>query len=356
MIEIPPVLLYIIVDFSISLIVTLSLNLEVGLLNLPQFGRLLAVLAGAIVAGAIPGRILAAILGRPYGAEYAHHTYNYPLVNEINMYLSENVLLSVGFLILTLVLAAALGGLIGYLCAYPAVRLREAYLGITLLAFGDVLMNVAWNYEPLVGGTTGVNVPDFFRFLGAARFSGAAFVILGIALLVFLIVERYFRSPFGRALKAVRDAEVAASIYGKDVVKIRSQALIIGGSIAAIGGALWAIYTGSMKAITYTRLTWTFWPWAFMMLGGTGNNLGVFLGVLAFVVIRAMIYIYKSVISAIIPIAPEWLEYILVGLAIILITLFRPQGILPEKPLLLLPKEKIQKFLEDVSSEARRTS
>lgn len=355
MIEIPPMLLYIIVDFSISLIVTLSLNLEAGLLNLPQFGRLLTVLAGAIVAGAIPGRILAAMLGEPYGAEYAQHTYNYPLVYKINIYLSENPALSIGFLLLTLVLAAVLGGLIGYLCAYPAVRLREAYLGITLLAFGDVLMNIAWNYEPLVGGTTGVNVPDFFRFLGTARFSGAAFIILGIALIIFLIAERYFRSPFGRVLKAVRDAEVAASVYGKDIVKIRSQALVVGGAMAAVGGALWAIYTGSMKAVTYTRLTWTFWPWAFMMLGGTGNNIGVFLGVLTFVVVRTMIYVYKGVISAVLPIAPEWLEYILVGLVIVAIALFRPQGILPEKPLLSLPKEKIQKFLEGTSKEGSQT-
>lgn len=111
-------------------------------------------------------------------------------------------------------------------------------------------MNIAWNYEPLVGGTTGVNVPDFFRFLGTARFSGATFIILGIALIIFLIAERYFRSPFGRVLKAVRDAEVAASVYGKDIVKIRPQTLVVGGAMAAVGGALWAIYTGSMKALT----------------------------------------------------------------------------------------------------------
>jgi len=284
-IELPPVLLYIIVDFAIALIVTLSLNLEAGLLNLPQFGKLLTVLMGAIVAGAIPGRILAAMLGEYWGAEYAHHLHNYRIVYEINQYLAANPALSIGFLILTLIIAAVLGGLIGYLCAYPALRLREAYLGITLLAFGDALMNIAWNYEPLVGGTTGVNVPDFFRFLGPARFTGAALIILGIAILVFIVVEMYTRSPFGRMLKAVRDSEVAASIYGKDIAKVRAQTLVIGGAIAAVGGALWALYTGSMKAITYTRLTWTFWPWAFMMLGGTGNNVRVFLGTLIFVVL-----------------------------------------------------------------------
>jgi len=352
MVEVPPILLYIIVDFSIALIVTLSLNLEAGFLRLPQFGRLLAVLMGAIVAGAVPGRILAAILGEPFGVEYAHHLYNFRIVNEINQYLALNPALSVGFLVLTLALAALLGGLIGFLCAYPALRLREAYLGITLLAFGDVLMNISWNYEPLVGGTTGVNVPDFFRFLGAARFTGAALIILGIAGLTFFVVERYARSPFGRMLKAVRDSEIAASVYGADIAKVRAQTLTIGGAIAAVGGALWALYTGSMKAVTYTRLTWTFWPWAFMMLGGTGNNVGVLFGTLVFVVLRALIYIYKGLISAIIPIAPEWLEYILVGLIIVSISLFRPQGILPEKPALTVRKEKLQKLFEKTLKSA----
>jgi branched-chain amino acid transport system permease protein len=82
-------------------------------------------------------------------------------------------------------------------------------------------------------------------------------------------------------LKAIRDAVVATNVYGKDIIKAGAQTLIIGGAKAAVAGELWALYTGSMKATTYTRLTWTFWPWAFMMLGGTGNNLGVLNGVFA---------------------------------------------------------------------------
>ncbi|MCS7099942.1 MAG: hypothetical protein NZ925_06345, partial [Sulfolobales archaeon] len=146
-----------------------------------------------------------------------------------------------------------------------------------------------------------------------------------------------------------RDAEVAASVYGKDIVKIRTQTLIIGGSIAAIAGALWAFFTGSMKATTYTRLTWTFWPWAFMMLGGVGNNLGILLGVFLYTITRTAIIVYKGALSAVIPIDPEWLEYIMIGLVIVAVVLFRPQGIIPEKPTLALPKHRIktiQKSLE----------
>ncbi len=356
MIELPPVVLQVILNFSIGLIVTVSLNIEVGFLGLPQFGRLLAVLTGALVAAAVPGRILAAYLGLPWGAEYAYHLYNFGIVAKINEVLLQAPALSLGVLLFTLVLAALVGGLVGYLCAYPALRLREAYLGITLLAFGDLLMTIAWNYDPLVGGTTGIWVVDPFRFVGAggARFTFATLFMLLVAATVYAYAELLARSPFGRTLKAVRDAEVAASVYGKDVVRVRTQTLMVGGAMAAVAGALWAFFTGSMKAATYTRLTWTFWPWAFMMLGGIGSNLGVLLGVFLYTVTRTAIIIYKGALSAVIPIDPEWLEYIMIGLIIVAVVLFRPQGIIPERPVLALPRSRIEAVREKLGEEGER--
>ncbi|RLG84828.1 MAG: branched-chain amino acid ABC transporter permease [Thermoprotei archaeon] len=355
MFEIPPLVLNILINFAVGLIVTLSLNIEVGYAGIPQSGRVLAVLVGAIVAGAIPGRVLAALMGQPYGAEYAYHLINFKLVAQINNVLAANPLLSIAILAFTLIVAAGLGAFVGYITAYPAIRLREAYLGITLLAFGDALQVIAWNYEPLVGATQGVLVPDPFRWIGAGtvRFVSATFIILGIAILVFLYVERLGKSPFGRVLKAMRDSELAAKVYGKDIPRLRAQALITGSALAAIGGALWAFYVGSMKAITYNRLVWTFWPWAYMMLGGTGNNVGVLVGVLVFSTVRTLIYSYKGVLSAIIPISPTWLEYILVGLVIVLIALFRPQGIIPEKPALTLPKGRIEAIRRVLEEEVK---
>jgi branched-chain amino acid transport system permease protein len=351
--EIPPLILNILINFAIGLIITVSLNLEVGIAGIPQFGRVLAVIIGAIVAAAIPGRLLALSMGLPYGADYAFHLYNFKIVYEINGVLQSNVILSIGVLLSTLAMAAIIGGLIGYVCSYPALRLKEAYLGITLLAFGDVVQTIAWNYDPLAGATQGVMVPDVFGWigLGPGRYLGLILILLGFGLLAFILVEFLIRSPFGRALKAMRDSEVAAKVYGKDIVRLRAEALIVGGALAAIGGALWAFYAGHFKAVTYTRLTWTFWPWAYMMLGGTGNNLGMLIGVFAFSVIRTLIYAYKTELTAFIPISPQWFEYILVGLAIIILVLFRPQGLLPEKPALTLPKKEIEKIHQKIKKE-----
>ncbi|MEM2757006.1 MAG: branched-chain amino acid ABC transporter permease, partial [Sulfolobales archaeon] len=140
---VPPVVLYILVDFSVYLIVTLSLNIEAGYAGLPQFGRVLAVITGALVAGAIPGRILAALYGYPYGAEYAYYEFNYKIVNDINSILENSPILSIGIFLITLLIAMALGAAIGYLTSRPAIRLKEAYLGITLLAMGDVVMLIS---------------------------------------------------------------------------------------------------------------------------------------------------------------------------------------------------------------------
>ncbi len=339
-----PLVLNILVNMAVFLIITLSLNLEVGFAGIPQFGRMLAVIVGAIGAGAIAGRFMAFYYGLPWGEEYVDETMNFKIVSQINEHLASSPFQSIMMLIIALVIAAALGGIIGYLASYPAIRLREAYLGITLLAFADAAQTIGKYYDPLAGGTEGIVVPDVFRFIGTGqiRFLGSTLIIFFIGFLVYLYLQSLAKSPFGRALKAMRDQELAARVYGKDIVKLRAQTLIIGGAIAAMGGALWTLYTGSFKALTYNRVTWTFWPWAFMMLGGTGNNLGIVLGTLVFSTARSLIYAYKTSLQHIIPINPNWLEYILIGLAIILIALFRPQGIIPERPELPLSKKKIE--------------
>ncbi len=343
--EIPPIVLYVLVDFSIYLIVTLSLNIEVGYAGLPQFGRVLAVLTGALVASAIPGRILAAIYGYPYGVEYSSYEYNYKVVDAINRVLESNPALSVGIFILTLIIAMIAGAFIGYLTSRPAIRLKEAYLGITLLAMGETLMLISYYYQPLMGGTTGVLVPDPFRWAGGLRFIVATFTLLTFAILILIFVELLTKSPFGRVLRAMRDSELAIAVYGRDIAKIRTCALMVGASIASLAGALNAFYTGSAIATTYTRVTWTFWPWAFMMLGGTGNNIGVTLGVLVFVIVKTIIVTYRGALAPFVPFDPVWLEYTFVGLAIVLIAIFRPQGILPEKPIFTLPRRKLEEFL-----------
>ncbi|MEM4488917.1 MAG: hypothetical protein QXK88_09035 [Desulfurococcaceae archaeon] len=91
------------------------------------------------------------------------------------------------------------------------------------------------------------------------------------------------------------------------------------------------------------------------MLGGVGNNLGVLVGVLIYTIVRTLIILYKSALAVIIPMSPEWLEYILIGMALILITLFRPQGLIPEKPTLTLARSNTSIYIMIFSSRVLKT-
>ena len=347
--------LSILASFSVFFIITLSLNIETGLTGIPQFGRVLAVLTGALAVASIPGRILAAFMGLPAGLDYGDDAVNYKVVPKINEFLATNPALSILVLLFSLLLAAACGAAIGWLCSRPAIRLREAYLGISLLAFGDVLMWIGHNWEPLVGGSTGVFVPDPFAFTGGGITEHIIIVsvLAIIAIGTLILVEMMTRSPLGRAFKMHRDCELAASVYGRDIVKVRTQSLMIGSALAAIGGALYVFYTHTCKAITFERATWTFWPWAYMMLGGVGSNIGMFFGVMLYTVIRYNIVVRRHFLAGIVPFDPIWLDMLLGGIMLILIVLFMPSGLVPEKPVTTLPPDKIKAMLENIKKRGK---
>ncbi|MGQ4832764.1 MAG: branched-chain amino acid ABC transporter permease [Candidatus Asgardarchaeia archaeon] len=345
-------IVFILTQFAIFLIVTLSLNLEVGHTGIPEFGRVIAVIAGAFAVGAVPGRIFAYFLGLPFGADYASTTENYKIVSQINNLLANNVGLAILYLLSSIVFAAIIGGFVGWLTSRPAIRLKEAYLGISLLAFGDVFMWFGYNYQPLIGGSTAIAVPDPFAWYPGDRFLLASSVIIVFAIISFVITEMLTKSPFGRTLKMLRDDEVAAEVLGKNIVTVRTRSLVIGSAMAAVAGALYVMYVGRCNASAFSRLTWTFWPWAYMMLGGTGSNIGIVVGVLFFVIIRTLIVIYRYDLSSILPFDPIWLEYTLAGLAIILVVLFKPHGLIPEKTEPFLPKEEVKKLKNEALDES----
>ena len=315
--------------FAIYVIVNLSLNMEFGYTGIPNFGKVLAVGAGAFVAASIPGRIFASIAG----IEGDYITNNLLIVSEINLWLVDNV--GIGFVVffLTLGIAAAVGGGIGILTSYPAIRLRGDYLAITLLAFGESIRIIGNNYTPLVGGTLGVQVPDPLAFLpDELRFPVATIGLVAIAVAVYAYSEKMIRSPLGRMLRAVRDNETAAEALGKNSTHIRIKVIMVSAALAAIGGALYAFYAGGTIAFAYDRASWTFWPFLMILIGGLANNKGVLIGTLIFVTLRKFIIFFKDSFEGFVPFDVVWLDFLLLGIILLVILLYRPQGIFVEKP------------------------
>ncbi|MDQ1280982.1 MAG: Branched-chain amino acid transporter permease [Thermoproteota archaeon] len=331
------------------LIVTVSLNLEYGYAGIPNFGKTLAVAGGAFVAGVIPGRFLAFLFG--IGKNLSYIDDNKQIVSAINRQLVTDPVLSIGIIILTLIMAVLIGALLGLLIAYPVARLRTDYLGMTFLAFGQVILVIGNNFPPLVGGTLGVSVPDPFAFVsvysifdllpGEMRNLFVITFMSIVALLVFLFARRLTRSPLGRVLRAIRDDENSALALGKDVQRNRIIIMIFSSAIAALAGALYAMYTANVFSTTYSRTTWTFWPWVMVILGGAANDLGIVSGTFIFVAVRQIISYYREFFEPILPFNIVWLDTLLLGLALLFILIYRPEGLIREKPIKTIKIESL---------------
>lgn len=330
--------------YAVYLIVSLSLNLEFGYAGIPNFGKMLAVAGGAFVAGFLPGRLAASLLGI-HVEDYVRD--NVIIVTKVNVGLAADPSLALLMFAVTLLVAALVGAGLGFISSYPARRLREDYLAITLLAMAEGIRVIGYNYPPLVGGTLGVQVADTLAWVEPEyRFPAATVLLFAIAIIVLVYVHFTVNSPLGRTLRAIRDADIAAATLGKDIVRTRMKVLMVGSALGALGGALYAMYTGGVIATAYDRVTWTFWPWVMVVLGGAANNAGVALGALVFVTFRKVITFYKGALGPFLPFDPVWLDLILLGIVLTVILMYRHEGILPEKPIFTISRDEIQKIAE----------
>ena len=249
------------------------------------------------------------------------------------------------------VAAAALGVLIGI----PTLRLRADYLAIVTIAISEILRLVARSRtaEPLTRGVFGIQrfASDFYDvnpisrgLYGWGRFSfshrqlwvmacGWALVALATLLIGLLV-----RSPWGRVLKAIREDEDAARSLGKAVFAFKLQSLITGGVIGAFAGMLLAFDQQSVNPDAFNA-TLTFYAFAIVIIGGAGTVFGPIVGsVMFWFVLSATDSLLRQGIQDDVVLV-RWLEtsdsgavrFALVGLVLILLMAFRPQGIFGDR-------------------------
>jgi branched-chain amino acid transport system permease protein len=159
------------------------------------------------------------------------------------------------------------------------------------------------------------------------------------SLLVFLLM----RSPWGRVLKAIREDEDAVRSLGKNVIGYKMQSLILGGVFGALGGFVFALANSSIQPDNYSTLL-TFFAFTAMILGGAGRILGPVIGAILFS--SLFVFLENFLVQAInAGFIPEGImnanqvgivRGILVGLGLMLLMIFRPQGIFGDKKELAL--------------------
>ena len=339
--------------FCFFLVVSLTVNLEFGYAGVPNFGKVLFISIGAFVAGSFAYRLMVYLLnlkGDIFGLQNL-------FITEINSKLAAEPFLAVELFLFMVVVAAALGGFFGFLASYPAIRLREDYLGMLLLSAGEFFLIFSQAYLPFLGGAEGVNAPAPVFYLGTIV-GQPDLVVLGVlataAILIYIYAERVGRSPLGRTLRALRDNEVASEAVGKDVVALRRNVLIVSSAIAGIAGVMWISFQplmtpGTTPEATFNRLTDTFIPFVIVILGGAANNRGVLLGTFVYLLIynafsQGVTAMGPSVQNALSLVGIDNLKLMLIGGLLIVILIRRPQGLIPEKPTLTMSRAKLKEM------------
>ncbi|GAG12468.1 unnamed protein product, partial [marine sediment metagenome] len=120
-------------------------------------------------------------------------------------------------------------------------------------------------------------------------------------------------------------------------------------------GALWAFYGSFVKDTLYQRVQWTYWPWLMLILGGPGNNAGTYLGCILVVAMRRLIIVYKWFFDKYLFFPVAYFEQILLGVLLIVIMVFRPSGLIPEK-LLYIPGIDYKKLVSEKTDIDWRTA
>lgn len=320
------------VIFAFWGVLTVSLNLEVGYLGLPQFGKVMFLIVAGIMIGGIVAKAAIMMAGFAIGEVGRYCTLEqYALVGKVNNVIAANPVFGVGTLLIALVLSAIVGGTVGIAMAYPAIKLREVYLGILLLVAAEILRIIGSYTDQVACGVFGMVIPDVLAWAGEHRADLFALLSLLLFALVYAVIDRVSNSPFGRMLKAIRDSEIAASVYGKDVVKVRIAVLSTASALASIAGVLLVFYNNYVNIGAFTPL-YTFIAWAMLIIGGMGNNVGALAGVGIYLVIERLLIFYKDPIKAVLHVEPTYIAYVLFGILLIFILIYRPQGVIPEKP------------------------
>ncbi|PVZ86326.1 high-affinity branched-chain amino acid ABC transporter permease LivM [Serratia sp. S1B] len=276
---------------------------------------------------------LSGLLVLGYAGFYAIGAYTYALLNH---YYGLSFWES-------LPLAGFVTAIFGFLLGFPVLRLRGDYLAIVTLGFGEIVRILLLNNTEITGGPNGISQipkPTFFglefnrsvrdggwdtfhNFFGLQYEAGDRIVFLYLVALLLVIltlfvINRLLRMPLGRAWEALREDEIACRALGLSPTKIKLTAFTISAAFAGFAGTLFAARQGFVSPESFTFVESAF-VLAIVVLGGMGSQFAVILAAVLLVVSRELMR--------------DLNEYsmLLLGALMVLMMIWRPQGLLPMK-------------------------
>jgi len=232
--------------------------------------------------------------------------------------------------------AAVVGGLIALPFTFlVGRRLRGDFAAVGLLVTAVLLNLLVTNYRPVLNGDAGLSlIPQPLLREGSPQSAGYEWLFtvgaLVVCAAVYLFVRRITESPYGRSLRAMRDNDIVADSLGKNLLSLRTAMLVTGGAIAGLSGGILVSYitTWSPAAWGYAETVVLF---AAVIIGGAGNHRGAILGAILVPVGFEEITRYIPTSNNLPPNLIPSLQWVAIGLLIVVFLWFRPQGVLPER-------------------------
>lgn len=298
-----------IVYFGVDVLSAVALNLQFGYAGVVNFGYILFQAVGAYAAAVV-------VLG-PSGASFQHYIFGATLPFPIPLIIAT--------------LAGALLSLV--LGLFSLRRIRRDYQAAILLILSLIATQVVQGDVPLFNGSNGLTgIPRPLQTslsLSALGYQWAyAAWVLVICVIVYFAVKRLSGSPWGRALRAMRDQEEAATSIGLNITSLRLQVFVIGGAIAGLSGGLLVEYINAWSPDAWGYAE-TFVIFTAIFVGGIGNYRGVVLGVILVPIIFLELPRFLPQVGY--PGLTDSLEWIAIGTIWMLCMYLRPRGILPER-------------------------
>jgi branched-chain amino acid transport system permease protein len=231
-------------------------------------------------------------------------------------------------LVVSFLLASILAGLAAWPIGLVALRLRDDYFAIVTLGFSETVRLVIVNESWLTNGVRGITgVPASFQGAG----SSAPLVTVGVLLIVnaaiIIVLQCIVKSPFGRALEAVRDDEIALTALGKSPSRFKIEVLILGSALAGLAGAFYGHYVTYIVPDQFFPLT-TFYIWMAVIIGGAGRVSGAIFGTMLLIGLLEGSRFLRDLIPVIPDTEMASVRIGAVGLLLILFMIYRPQGLL----------------------------
>ncbi|HEY7765552.1 MAG TPA: high-affinity branched-chain amino acid ABC transporter permease LivM [Aestuariivirgaceae bacterium] len=305
---------------------------------------------------------LAGLLDLGYVAFYAVGAYSYALLAQ-----------HFGFSFwICLPLAGILAAFWGIILGFPVLRLRGDYLAIVTLAFGEIIRLVLLNWHEFTGGPNGLsNVPrpSFFgipfsrgedgfaatfglEFSNLHRLMFLYYLAMGLALVTFFVTNRLRKLPIGRAWEALREDEVACRSLGLNTTNTKLTAFAIGAMFGGFAGSFFATKQGFISPESFNFLE-SATILAIVVLGGMSSQIGVVLASVVMIggleVLRQLHFL-KLVFGA--DFDPSQLRMLLFGMAMVLVMLWKPRGLVSSREPSVFLKEK-KTVSSDLVSQGR---